>query len=270
MPLPSRIYYGSTLIYDANVLGFPSPVESSAPVTVTASASTNTKGSWVELIASTDANAYWINVSAAISGRGNAIDTSFLLDIGTGASGSETVRIADLGMGYRDGRSTLLPIYVPSGTRVAARGQSNVASRAATVSCQVLSDLAPTTLGQTLDTYGATTATSRGTNLPTSNTYVEITSSTTQAYKALVATPTGSGTTFQPDTSTYTIARGASGSEIELFSFDVETFSTELLTISDKELSTVYVGDIPAGTRLAVKQSIGRNFRDVILHGVPA
>ena len=271
MPTPGRIYYGSTLIFDdKNFLSFPQSVEQSAQITVTASASTNTKGSWTELIASTDADTTWLHVRTIIS-TFNSVDTSFLLDIGTGASGSETVRIANVGVGYSSSASPgfIFPLSIPSGTRIAARAQSAVASRAGTVSVDVLSDAVTAVLPTTLDTIGADTAASRGTNMPTSNTYVQLTASTSQDYQAIVATLGGSGTSFAIETSTYTIAKGASGSEVELYAFPVASTATETLRLFEPTFSSLYLGHVPSGTRLAVKQSVGRNYRDVILHGVP-
>jgi hypothetical protein len=253
-------------------LSFPQNVErTAAGVTVTASASTNTKGAWTELIASTDADATWLYVKPIMTTT-NASDTSFLLDIGTGAAASETVRIANIGCGYHNtvGPGFIFPISVPSGTRIAARGQSNITVRTCAVSISVLNDASAATLPTTLDTIGADTAASRGTNLPTSDTYVQLTASTSQAYQALVAVPTGTGNVFAGEDVTFTVASGGAGSETALTNFVIGSTTQEALPFTPPTFSTVYVGSIAAGTRLAVKQSIGRNYRDVILYGVPA
>ena len=279
MPEPQKIYAGSTLIYESPVTTFPQQVETStsAGVTVTGDATANTKGAWTELIASNDATSDWLLVDATQSANGNGVDTSYLLDIGTGASGSETVRIADIFCGYRPpstgGRRVqpfLFPLRVASGTRIAARAQGAVGSRAGTVTIATLSGAARSSMPTTLDTIGADTAASRGTNLPTSNTYVQLTASTSRAYQALVVLQAGSGTSFNAvETSTFTIATGASGSEVDVYSVDLSTTNVEILHTPAFYLSSVYVGDIPAGTRLAAKQSIGRANRDVIVYGVP-
>jgi hypothetical protein len=276
MPVPSKIYYGSTLISDTP-LALPQPVQTSTQATVTADASTNTKGAWTQLIASTTAQTDWLYVTCEFTAT-NGVNTTFLVDIGTGASGSETVRIANAGLGQRlqvtarNMAPILFPIRVPSGTRIAARAQSESASRAGLMQVQTLSGAAPSSMPTTLDTIGADTAASRGTNLPTSNTFVQLTggSGTTQDYQALVVTHVGPFTSFTADNFTTTVAKGASGSEVTLIEFGASSGSAELVIVPDKgEFTSTYVGHIPAGTRLAVKASIGRTWRDVILYGVP-
>ena len=96
------------------------------PTAVDAGASVNTKGSWVELTASTSAAAGWlvINVQPPPSMTGSA---SFLIDIGTGAGGAETVIIPDVfivPMISGDGiwpAAFHFPVAIAAGTRIAAR-----------------------------------------------------------------------------------------------------------------------------------------------------
>jgi hypothetical protein len=98
--------------------------------TVTAAASTNTKGSWTQLIASTTKKVVGLVVS--ISAGGSTV-CSYMLDIGTGASGSEAVLIPNLFTRYGSAygwksHSIFIPVQIPAATRIAARVQSSSAS----------------------------------------------------------------------------------------------------------------------------------------------
>lgn len=107
-------------------------------VAVTASASLNTKGSWVALDAATDidADGFWLS---AWGEAGN----EYLLDISTGGSGAEdsSIILANLQVSARGGvfqprhgGIVYVPIPIKIGTRISARVQSIVASGVARVS----------------------------------------------------------------------------------------------------------------------------------------
>lgn len=164
---------------------------SAAGVTVTASSTAHTKGNWAQLIASTSAPAYGITVQVLACAASNTA-TSSLLDIGVGPAGSEQVIIPNLGAGYKldEGVSNspevwFFPLYVPEGVRLAARMQSQVASRTAVV--RILLHHRPVGLGgfvgTRVTTYGANTSTSQGVAVTHGNnvlgTAAQITASTT-------------------------------------------------------------------------------------------
>lgn len=275
--MSQKIYHGANLVLESPVTAFPEQVQVSGTETVTANASAHTKGAWAQLISSTTAQTDWLLIAPNVSAA-NGVDTSFLLDIGTGGSGSEVVRIANIAAGYRQGNTSvgrqcapfLFPLRVPASTRIAARAQSAVGGLSGTVQIATMTGAARSAMPTTLDTIGADTAASRGTNLPTSNTYVQLVASTSQSYQALVVMQAGTGSSFTAtETSTFTIATGASTAEVDIYSVDLGTSNQEAFHYSPQTLATVYVGHIPSGTRLSAKQSIGRNFRDVILYGVP-
>jgi hypothetical protein len=284
VPKLDRVYYGSTMIYEPP--SWPKVVELSGASRVTITGDTtgptaHVKGAWSELIASTDAAARWLVVD--VQTGSNASDSAALLDIGTGAAGSETVRIADMGAGQiaavvasAGAIKYLFPMSIPSGTRIAARIQfgtlNGAVARTGNMSAGVYTDDRLAALPTTLDTMGADTANSRGTTLTNANTYYELTSSTTQDYQALVATVTAAGATNRSNTSMkFTVGKGASGAEVELFSFEYRETNTESMFPAEAQIPALYTGHIPAGTRLSVKVGTGGNgtFRDVILHGVP-
>lgn len=271
----AKIWDGSQWVVAAGggAQAWPERVDSVRNISVTSSATAHTKGAWTELIASTVAAGDMILVYIVNNTAGTA--TEGLLDIGIGASGAETVIVANAVGGQLAASGTqptfrndqIFPVAIPAGSRVAARLQNVASARTAVVGLAVLSTgyNSPTAL----DTIGATTATSRGTNLPTSNTYVQLTASTSQAYRAIVMVPLGATSNTAAATSVYTLAKGAAGSEVALGTLTVATNASEFTTIVGDEVPFVLWESIPAGTRLAVKQSVGAVTRDVILYGVP-
>lgn len=91
---------------------------------IIANATANTKGNWAQLIASTSRRTVFMCIMVKRPGVANQ---EFLIDIGIGGEGSETVIVADFG-GWilRDGFSVChftLPISIPKNTRVSARAQ---------------------------------------------------------------------------------------------------------------------------------------------------
>lgn len=250
---------------------WPTTVDRAAAITVTASSTTHTKGAWTELIASTSAACDLVMIY--ILNNSSGVATESLMDIGLGAAGSETSVVDNIAAGeitaaagYRN--DVVLPLSIGAGVRVAARLQSVASSRAAIVYVAFLSTgfTSPTSL----DTIGAITATSRGTNLPTSNTYVELTASTSRAYKAIVMVPTAATNSTSSSISIYTLGYGVAGSETTIGTLSVITNAAEYTGVASQDIPFVRYINIPAGTRLAVKQSNGAAFRDVILYGVPA
>jgi hypothetical protein len=97
--------------------------------TLTAASSANTKGSWTQLIASTTNPVVGILVLLEVSSL-----ATFLIDIGTGASGSEVVLIPDIYASFYSTNAAIMsaaiffPVQVPAGTRIAARCQSGTAN----------------------------------------------------------------------------------------------------------------------------------------------
>jgi hypothetical protein len=148
--------------------------------TITAGSTANTKGAFSagQLIAATAQEAYGIFVEAsAVSVAATA--TSYLLDIGIGPSGSETLIVPDINIGYAGVLTTnqhtrqryFFPVYIPSGERVAARGAAETASDVAEVAVYVLEGPAPPPMYPvgTVKAYGVASASSRGTLVPAGN-----------------------------------------------------------------------------------------------------
>lgn len=248
-----------------------------ATATATADVTPHVKGPWTEVIASTSAAVDVLNVVCYNSFFSGA-DRRALLDVGIGAAGSEVVIAANLPCGFGsnpfDGMAPiLLPLNIPAGSRIAIRTQAFVT--AATVAVTLIGSKSnlSTASPSSLDTLGADTATSTGVNLPTDNVYVEIVAATAQEYRALSVLPCGIGTSFGVgEPSTYTLGLGPAGFEVDAVSFVVYTSSTERVMLYPAQtgrFAGYYRGPIPAGTRIACKQSVGRTYRNVIVVGIP-
>lgn len=246
---------------------------------VTSSATANTKGSWSQLFAATsfDATALLLHVSNQFN------DTKYLVDIGLGAAGSEIVIAPNLLFGLATGVcvSLLLPLAVPAGSRVAARSQDNFGSSVSYISGTLL---AGGWMGlpafSSLTDYGTATASSGGTTADaggTANTkgsYVQLTASTTYAHKGLMIAamrPTP-GTSMSTDyIQAADVAIGAAGSEkiiipdlrfvASVMTGGVNTpYTAGSATLSGRgtvipEYTPIIPCDIPAGSRIAVRQS---------------
>lgn len=253
----------------------PQLIEWSAAVTVTSGALAYVYGSWIELIASSAEDSTYISVNSSdlfVSGA----DSSGLIDIGIGSSGSEQVLISSVPCGYSlngNGLLSFFPIFIPKGSRLSVRRINRVPGDPHSVTIGLYKDQTGRS-PKFIDTYGAnivTSSTARGTNMPTSDTYVQITSSTTRPYKALMMLPVAGGTSSfgVTERSTYTLAIGQSGSEKIIATMPVDVNANEYIFSPLAGLPGFSVGHFPAGTRISCKQSIGRTFRDVIVYGVP-
>jgi hypothetical protein len=227
---------------------------------VTANSSAHTKGAWSELIASTAGDASLLVISAEEVPLQINIDKSTLVDIGVGASGSETALLENIAIGGANfvsggGSFTFaVPIKVASGTRLSARIQSVITGgreKRIYVAAYNMGDydLAPTSV----DVIGTSTTTSAGTPFSgASGTWFEVLASTTRAYRALVVIPSNAGDVNANVRINCAAGVGASGSEQEIGSV-VGAFSTAERTTIESPFSTVIGKNIAAGSRLALK-----------------
>jgi hypothetical protein len=261
MALLQKAYLGATPLFRATSFFEDDTfavVNSTAGATVTADSSAHTKGAWTELVASTSANSSLLIIG--VNAFASTIDTSTLLDIGAGASGSESVLVGDIAVG---GHATVntnvscyfgLPIKIASGTRVSARIQSLVTGgKTATVRVYLIDAedyaIAPTTV----DVIGTDTATSTGTLMSgASGTWVEVVASTSQAYRAVVVVPSASSAALGNTTIQYNLGTGASGSEVDIGKIEMDTSTIELVGIRPA-LPTLVAKNISSGTRLSIK-----------------
>ena len=243
---------------------------SSGSATVTADTLAHTKGAYTEIIASNgaDTSCLLIHVSDV---NALATDTSTLLDIAVGASGSESVVIPDLAVGGSPGgvvqNYIIVPIQISSGARLSARIQSVVTGgKTASVKLQTFAWGAASILPTSVDVLGTSTATSAGTNVTTS--YTEIVASTSTAYKAIAVLPSFSSASGASNVGeTLTVAVGASSSEVDIHQITYSESTSEYVTVGSNAILVTDV-DIPAGSRISAKVSASDIWACVI--GIPA
>lgn len=251
----------------------------STNVTVTASATTHTVGSWTQIIADTaTTETAGLLMFFANSTTAAATDTGMLLDIGTGAAASEVVRVQSLAISQQAVCHTAIPIRIPGSTRVAARIQSSVTSRTLSGGFALFATPFADRLPLALDVMGTNTATSVGTAMSgASGTWVEITASTANDYQALVLVPSLSDTNSGGNVNVrYELGIGASGSEVAVASAQFLYTTTPAVGATNTAsiapgLGGVYGGFVPAGTRVSVRHNIAANpgRLDACVIGVP-
>jgi hypothetical protein len=241
-------------------------------VSVTTGDTAHTMGAWTEMIASTAADAGLLVLYA--SPGANGVDSRTLVDIGVGAAGTEVVKVPALPVGgHTSPYPTVIPLSVPAGSRVAIRTQGGVISRATNWGLHLydVPDTATSSDG-TVDVYGADTATSLGTYVVSSSGWVQMTASTTRAYRALVVVPSVNGMTNPVNNSYLRMGAGSSGAETELARVYYQASNTENLWTSTtyaNPLFTSATAGVPAGTRLCVATSSTNSLCAAII-GVPA
>jgi hypothetical protein len=241
-------------------------VNASAEVSITANSSAHTKGSYAELIASTSANAGLLVLMAQDISTA-ATNTATLIDIATGASGSETVIISDIAIGGAlttagpTGIAVAVPFKIPSGTRLAARIQSVVTGgKTATAQAFLLTagndyDTAPTSV----DVIGGNTANSEGISFSgASGTWVQAIASTSRAYRAVAFVPSTHNNSIASINPQFDIGVGASGSE-QTFGVSIANYNSNEFVQSTPPFLSLFGRNIPAGSRLAVRHNIASN-----------
>ena len=248
-------------------------------LTATASATTHTPGSWIQLLAdNATSETAGLLVLYATNTTANTTDTGMLVDIGTGVSGSEVVRVPSLAISQQAAQFTAIPIRIPGSTRVAARIQSSVASRTASLGAALFATPFADRLPLEVDVLGTSTATSVGTAMSgASGTWVEITSSTTKDYQALILVPSLSDSNSGGNVMVrYDLGIGASGSESAVaaahFLYTLTpTVGGPNIAAMPGLLGGVYGAFVPAGTRISVRHNRASNPErlDACVIGVP-
>lgn len=293
MPTPTKIYYGSSLIYQQQgpqwYTGSDEAFNSSTDMrlnltTVATDASANTKGSWVELVASTAFASQMLSLIGRLTGASGANNCA-LADIGIGAAGSETVLVADIGVGNTVSNYATwdIPIAVPSGSRLSVRWQAARAS-AASASFAVMLNKAgggsAFTAPTSVDTLGADTTSSTGVGLGTTpGTFVQVTASASKAYRGFVVCLMNDDTSMSSSGVTCAVGIGPGGSEVAYrCTQHWQPGNNEAL--DQTVLGTTYVpAPCNAGDRISLRwrDSIGSNyasggtkFYNAVLIGIPA
>lgn len=245
---------------------------------VTSSASANTKGTWVELAASTTHDA-----SAMLVWLTNSLDLrDHLVDIGIGAASSETVLINNLFKGeatdLRGPNPYFFRVPVPKGARLSARNQCSTGSNLVTVHLQVFYGNYSPGRG-VVQTFGAETANSGGTaidpggTVDTKGSWVELSASTDHDISELVF---GIGSRRnngqQRSNALFDVGVGAAASE-QVILPDIQLGVNDLADGYRPNTLGPFPASIPGGSRVAVRaQSNTTNATDrlfdIVLYGV--
>lgn len=240
----------------------PGFVQSPVSKTVTMS-SVNTKGSYVEMIASTPFDATGITVF--IGGANTSTDRAGLYDIAVGAAASEVDIIQNISSSesnenwrfYHPG--AYFPISIPAGSRISCRGQ-----RGAGATTEILRVLLNTGGAWADDTFsvchtmGSNTAASRGTAISATGgagygSYAQLTASSEFDCEALLISLDGGGTgAASASSGTLDIAVGAAASEVVLTSHQWQVHSTGE-HLGPQHLYLPF--HVPAGSRIAARMT---------------
>jgi hypothetical protein len=261
---------------------------SSAGTTITSSTTANTKGSWTQLIADTGARALGILIALDNTAVSNT-NTSQLLDIGIGASSSETVLIPDLASGYLLNENVsntfsafYFPIFIPANSRLSARMQAAyIASGpvADTVNCRIHLFQRPQNfgwVGTRVTAYGVDSANSKGTNVTHGNstygTAGQLTASTTNPIKYMQIGMQGGADASLTDYRVLAEIRlGASTGVAGPLMGSTDT-GTESVLMSAGNMTLARMGfNLPAGRDLRVAgmcNGTTNNVFDYIIYGV--
>jgi hypothetical protein len=242
-------------------------------VSTTSGGSANAAGAWTQLLAasataSTDTISMLFLMTYGASASTTA-DNSTLIDIGTGASGSETAIISDVAVGGLQNTSLplALPVRIGGNTRIAFRSRCATASRAnqRTLGVHVFSAPFADRIPTSLDTLGTSQSTSSGTAMSGgAGTWVQITASTTKDYQSLILVPSGAGNFTGGSTTTNRLDMGigAAGSEVAISSVITDVTGANGFIAPQYGLPGL-VGvcgrAIPAGTRIAVRHDRASN-----------
>lgn len=237
-------------------------------------------GSWIEMVASTTKDAHGIQLWQGTAGV-TATITNCVIEVGIGAAASEVAVISGLGVGnYRSStpgggfdRPHWLPVFIPSGSRIAIRLAAVEASKSVSFAVDTWrcpTEPVPYPLGK-VDALGLTVATICGGPVCISGssgaytaTPVEIVASTSFPYAALLLCVQSNDTALSSSTTRVRLLAGAGGSEVVIYDhFVFSSSNTEVFT-PKHHWYWVPPTAIPAGTRLSVTASSSGTAADEI------
>lgn len=254
-----------------------SPSPGSSTTVVVSDASTDTKGSWSQLIASTAYPTAWVVICPQ---NVSSID-SYLIDIGVGASTAEKVIIPDLhykanaGAADAAGGSWTIPVSIPAGTRLSVRcASSSSGADSVNIGITCIAAQMASTVGFRCEGFGANTTGSTGTTIDpggTANTegsWTQLIASTAFPYRWLALSVRGNN-----------IAAATNW----LLDIGIGANPNEKILIPDLGIGASSNGDvvspstinipvnIPAGTRLSARCQCSLNTatnRNLLVSGV--
>lgn len=238
---------------------------------VTTGATAATKGTPVELIASTPFDAYWIRIITSVYGFA-ATTSQGCLDILIGAA-TEEVLIPNLLMGFCGGsglgagpKNWDFPLYIPAGTRIAAQAAGDRTSTAVIVGIALYGGhgYPPFRVGRKVTTYGITTVPA-GTDVAAGysgaeGAWVQITAATSEDHFAFVPSfhPTDGDTLLTPVKAVYMdLGLGAATEELMLGQEQSYIFKYDNNELCEGPYNGMPAfQDVPSGTRLVTRLSM--------------
>lgn len=263
---------------------FGADASASAGTNITPSASADTKGSYVQLIASTGFT--YEGITLAYYGRD--LDESYLWDLAIGAASSEQIIWPNIFVDHgRAGQNAFisLPLTIPGGSRISARSQSSgTSSNGVRVSGRGFAGGFASHVGQGVNrlvAFGEDTADSAGTSIDpggtahTKGSWVELSASVGQDLIGLVLAP-GNQRNAAPSTSLWLldIGIGGVGSEVVLVP-DIAVNNVATIRNFCPTIAGWFPVSVPAGSRLAVRAQCNitnatDRLLDVVLYGLVA
>lgn len=237
---------------------------------VTTGAISTNKGTAVELIASTNFDAYWVKLTAG--GYGVAATASQgCFDLLIGAA-TESILIADMLMGHCGGDTTTsadvgpktweFPLYIPAGSRLAAQAAGVRTALGVYITVELWGgDGYPAwPVGSRVTTYGMGTV-PRGTTITpgasgAAGSWTQITASTSYDHIALVPSfQVATDTTVNRRHITVEMGVGAATEELISHPYFYQTGTNEFMAGAYNGLPTFC--NIPASSRLVMRASNG-------------
>lgn len=227
-----------------------------ASASVTTGASSSTKGTAAQIIASTARDTHLLVVT--VYGYALAATASQMaFDILTGAA-TEYVLIPNLLGGHAGVKTWFFPIYIPAGTRIAAQAAGARTSTACTVRVQCINFPGgpPFQVGSRVTTYGMGTVPAGTAITPGASgaegSYAQITASTSERHFAVVPSFQVTGdTTTNLRYISLDVGVGSATEEIALEDWVCFTTANEEMGL----VAWPIWKEIPASTRLAMRAS---------------
>lgn len=243
---------------------------------ITASATINTKGSYVELVSAVNNLTDSVAIDIGFDGESEVTMRSMLFDIAIGEAGSEVVVINNMYLSAQSvvNYSTIsIPLSIRSGVRISARMQSTVASSVGLIYIRLSAGDFKSNVGNGLvKSYGVTEATSRGTMVVGETTYgawTELTASTTKDIKGFFVCVSNVGGAWSGSSAFYDVGIGGAGGEIVVID---KVMTSQNSNECGTGLFSPYMGiSIPAGTRIAIRALTNSNIdfdMDYVFYGV--
>jgi hypothetical protein len=234
---------------------------------VTTGGAAATKGTVVQLIASTAFDAYWITVLATGYGLA-ATDSQGALDILIGAA-TEEVLIPNLLMGFCSPTNSAtgvgpkrwdFPLYIPAGSRIAAQAAGQRVSTAMRVSVFLYGGdaLPPFRVGRKVTTYGMGTVPFGTTIVPGASAaegaWTQITASTSEDHFCFVPSfQAGTDTTLTRLMFSYDIGIGAATETEMVQGYLFTTTDNEMMRGPENPMPGFF--DAPSGSRIVARVS---------------